>query len=59
MAGPVVGAVTFTVLQSWLLMGEFWRIKLGLLIIALVLAFPTGIAGAASTAWERWRGRAA
>ncbi|MCX7375834.1 MAG: ABC transporter permease [Alphaproteobacteria bacterium] len=59
MAGPVVGAVTFTVLQSWLLMGDFWRIKLGLLIIALVLAFPTGIAGAAAAAWDRWRGRAA
>jgi branched-chain amino acid transport system permease protein len=58
MAGPIVGAVSFTVLHSWLLMGEFWRIKLGLLIMALVLAFPAGIAGAASAAWERWRGRA-
>jgi len=59
MAGPIVGAVSFTVLHSWLLMGEFWRIKLGLLIMALVLAFPAGIAGAASAAWERWRGRGA
>jgi branched-chain amino acid transport system permease protein len=59
MAGPIVGAVSFTVLHSWLLMGEFWRIKLGLLIMALVLAFPAGIAGAAAAAWARWRGREA
>jgi len=49
MAGPVVGAVSFTLLQSWLLTTEFWRIKLGLLIVVLVLAFPGGIAGA----WSR------
>jgi branched-chain amino acid transport system permease protein len=55
MAGPVVGAVGFTVLHSWLLTSEFWRIKLGLLIVALVLAFPGGIAGAAAAAWERVR----
>ena len=51
MAGPVVGAVSFTLLQSWLLTTEFWRIKLGLVILALVLLFPGGIAGA----WQRVR----
>ena len=55
MAGPIVGAIAFTVLQSVLLTAEFWRFKLGLLIILLVLAFPTGIAGAAQQAWARWR----
>jgi len=55
MAGPIVGGLVFTVLQSWLLTSEFWRIKLGLLIVLLVLAFPTGIAGAAATAWARLR----
>jgi branched-chain amino acid transport system permease protein len=59
MAGPIVGAIAFTVLQSVLLTAELWRLKLGLLIILLVLAFPTGIAGAAQQAWARWRGRAA
>ena len=55
MAGPIVGAVSYTVLQSWLLTSEFWRFKLGLLIVLLVLAFPTGIAGAAAAGWARWR----
>ncbi|MCC6716885.1 MAG: ABC transporter permease [Acetobacteraceae bacterium] len=58
-AGPIVGAVAYTVLQSWLLTSEFWRIKLGLLILLLVLAFPAGIAGATHAAWLRWRGRSA
>lgn len=55
MAGPIVGATAFTVLQSWLLTSEFWRFKLGLLIVVLVLAFPGGIAGAAASAWDRFR----
>ena len=55
MAGPIVGAVSFTVLQSWLLTSEFWRFKLGLLIVLLVLLFPRGIAGTAAAAWDRLR----
>jgi branched-chain amino acid transport system permease protein len=51
----VVGAVSFTLLQSWLLTSEFWRFKLGAVILLLVLAFPAGIAGAVA-AW-RERGR--
>ncbi len=59
MAGPIVGAVSFTVLHSWLLTSEFWRFKLGLLIMLLVLLFPGGIAGGAAAAWDRLRrGRA-
>jgi branched-chain amino acid transport system permease protein len=55
MAGPIVGAISFTLLHSWLLTSELWRLKLGLLIIVLVLAFPAGIAGAAAAAWARVR----
>ncbi len=55
MAGPIVGAVSYTLLQSWLLTSDLWRLKLGLLIILLVLFFPTGIAGAAQRAWAALR----
>jgi branched-chain amino acid transport system permease protein len=46
LAGPVVGAFTFTWLQD--LVGrntEYWRAMLGGIIIVLVLLFPQGIAG--------------
>ena len=43
--GPLVGAVTFTWLQDEISRLEYWRLILGSLIIAIVVAFPQGIAG--------------
>lgn len=43
--GPVVGATSFTWLQDVISRVEYWRLALGALIIALVVAFPQGIAG--------------
>ena len=43
--GPVVGASSFTWLQDEMSRYEYWRLSLGLLIIALVVAFPQGLAG--------------
>lgn len=43
--GPVVGAASFTWLQDVISRVEYWRLALGALIIALVVAFPQGIAG--------------
>jgi branched-chain amino acid transport system permease protein len=56
MAGPVVGALAYTGLFDVLLLAtNLWRLVLGVSIIALVLAFPLGIAG---TTWRLWmRGR--
>lgn len=53
MAGPIVGAAAYTLLYDLLLQTAFWRAKLGVLILALVLAFPDGIAGAAGRVWRR------
>lgn len=52
-SGPIVGAIAFhglflTLLQ-WV---EWWRAALGLAIVALVLAFPEGIAGFVQRRWE-------
>ncbi len=56
MAGPIVGAVAYTGLYDSLLRAtEYWRLALGLVIVALVLAFPQGIAGAAQRLWLRGR----
>ncbi|HET6605025.1 MAG TPA: branched-chain amino acid ABC transporter permease, partial [Rhodopila sp.] len=45
-AGPVVGAMVYTGLYDWLLQAmPLWRLVLGLVILALVLLFPSGLAG--------------
>ncbi|HLL20459.1 MAG TPA: branched-chain amino acid ABC transporter permease, partial [Rubrivivax sp.] len=45
-AGPLVGAVTFTWLQDTVARNtDYWRALLGGTILLLVLAFPMGIAG--------------
>ncbi|TGD95892.1 ABC transporter permease [Methylobacterium nonmethylotrophicum] len=54
--GPLVGAAFFHALKDAVMpLTEFWRLLLGLAIIATVLAFPRGLAGAA----EALRGRVA
>jgi branched-chain amino acid transport system permease protein len=46
LAGPIVGAVTFTWLQDAVARNtDYWRALLGGIILLLVLVFPRGIAG--------------
>lgn len=53
--GPLLGAAFFHTLKDVVMpLTEFWRLLLGLAIIATVLVFPRGLAGAADTL----RGRA-
>jgi branched-chain amino acid transport system permease protein len=47
MTGPIVGALAYTGLSDLLLRAtDLWRFVLGAAIVALVLLFPAGIAGA-------------
>ena len=56
MAGPVVGALAYTGLYDVLIRAtDWWRLVLGLCIVALVVAFPQGIAGAVQRAAGRDR----
>jgi len=56
MAGPIVGALAYTGLYDFLLLStSYWRLALGVAIVALVLAFPAGIAGAAQRLWRHGR----
>jgi branched-chain amino acid transport system permease protein len=58
LAGPLVGAVSFTWLQDSVARStEYWRAMLGGIILLLVLAFPMGIAGYVQQRYERWRER--
>ena len=59
LAGPLVGAVSFTWLQDSVARStEYWRALLGGVVLLLVLAFPQGIAGFAVQLGDRWRARA-
>ena len=57
LAGPIVGAVTFTWLQDTVARNtDYWRALLGGVILLLVLVFPQGIAGFFGQWFERRRG---
>jgi branched-chain amino acid transport system permease protein len=49
LAGPIVGATVFAVLQDTVMrQTEYWHALLGGIILVLVLAFPMGLVGASS-----------
>jgi branched-chain amino acid transport system permease protein len=53
-SGPIVGALAYAGLSEQLVRAtEHWRLLLGLAIVALVLFFPEGLAGAARRWWDR------
>ncbi len=59
LAGPLVGAVSFTWLQDSVARStDYWRALLGAVVLLLVLAFPQGIAGFFGPLFGRWLGRA-
>jgi branched-chain amino acid transport system permease protein len=54
LAGPIVGAVTFTWLQDAVARNtDYWRALLGGIILLLVLVFPQGIAGFVGSLFDR------
>lgn len=56
LAGPVVGAVTFSWLHDTVARNtDYWRAMLGAVMLVLVLLFPQGIAGFVRQWW--WRSR--
>ena len=56
LAGPLVGAVSFTWLQDTVARStDYWRALLGTIVLLLVLAFPQGIAGFVGQWFERKR----
>jgi branched-chain amino acid transport system permease protein len=56
--GPLVGALSFTVLQDSLARStEYWRAVMGAVMLLLVLVFPQGIAGGLHQLWTQWHHR--
>ncbi|MEP7298736.1 MAG: ABC transporter permease [Burkholderiales bacterium] len=57
LAGPIVGAVTFTWLQDAVARNtDYWKALLGGIILLLVLVFPQGIAGFVGQWFDRRKG---
>ena len=55
-AGPVLGAVVFNYLKTYAVgYTVYWQLLLGAVLVALVLALPTGIVGTAERLAARWR----
>jgi branched-chain amino acid transport system permease protein len=58
--GSVAGAAVYKALSIWLVsQTDYSKLILGLVIVALVLAFPSGIIGFADRLWAAWRRPAA
>jgi branched-chain amino acid transport system permease protein len=58
--GPILGALTFTLLQDQLQsLTEYWRFILGAILALIVIAFPEGVAGLAADLRRRVARRAA
>ena len=56
-AGPIVGAVVFNYLKTFAVgYTVYWQMFLGVVLVTLVLALPTGIMGMVARLAQRWRG---
>jgi len=55
--GPIVGAIAFTYLKTYAVgFTTYWQLLLGVVLVVLVLALPTGIMGAVERLTARIRG---
>jgi branched-chain amino acid transport system permease protein len=56
--GPVVGAFAYNYLEVWAVgTTVYWQLVVGVILVALVLAMPTGLVGTAEQLVARLRGR--
>lgn len=56
--GPIVGAATLHVLETWISqLTEYWQFVLGSILIAIVLLAPEGIVGVFTAMWRQMKAR--
>jgi branched-chain amino acid transport system permease protein len=57
-AGPIVGAMVFNYLKTYAVAStEYWQLLLGLVLVVLVLALPSGIVGTLTRLVGKYAGR--
>jgi len=55
-SGPIVGAIVFNYLKTYAVgFTVYWQLLLGVILVTLVLALPTGITGTAGQLLARLR----
>ena len=53
--GPIIGAVVFNYLKTYAVAStEYWQLLLGVVLVVLVLALPSGIVGTAARLCRRF-----
>ncbi len=52
LAGPLVGAAAFVLIEDWVTRLEYWRFIFGAIILVIVLVAPDGIAGGLGRLWR-------
>jgi len=56
-AGPIVGGFVYNYLEVFAVGATvYWQLVLGIILVTLVLAMPTGLVGTAAQLWGRVRG---
>jgi branched-chain amino acid transport system permease protein len=56
--GPIIGALTFTIVDEWLVSSNEYRLMIyGVVIIVLFLGLPRGVAPTVQSLVRRWRRR--
>jgi branched-chain amino acid transport system permease protein len=57
-AGPIVGAIVFNYLKTYAVAStEYWQLTLGVVLVILVMALPTGLVGTAANLAARFKRR--
>jgi len=55
-SGPIIGAIVFNYLKTYAVgFTVYWQLLLGVILVTLVLALPTGITGSAGQLLARLR----
>jgi len=56
-AGPIVGAIAFNYLKTFAVgYTVYWQMLLGVVLVTMVMALPTGIMGMVARLAQKWRG---
>jgi branched-chain amino acid transport system permease protein len=56
-AGPIVGAIVFNYLKTFAVgYTVYWQMFLGIVLVTMVMALPTGIMGMVGRLFQKWRG---
>src|SRR5690606_19796467 len=55
LAGPILGAGVFVMIEDWVTRLAYWRVIFGIIILVVVLLAPDGIAGGVNRLFARLR----